>query len=251
LGTRCSAGWKPRGWRWVICSCPRDSLTVKIAQGKAQGQTINNGKVNAFLGLPMPRRPWEIETGSAEPAVKSEGVRDASHYGARCMRPPSLLTWSFKTTGPAKTACNLNVFAPSSAKSAANFRSVLDSWVAATLAAQPRSRAITATFCPAGRGAGHHHYRLGVFGFLATADLAKEANGAAGNYGLLTWSALQWVKGPHRKVRRRPGQRDHLWRECRLVCGKHADAAPPPMVCFKKAIGEARSVQRPATDRHA
>ena len=39
------------------------------------------------------------------------------------------------------------------------------------------------------------NYRLGVFGFLATADLAKEANGAAGNYGLLDMvAALQWVK---------------------------------------------------------
>ncbi len=39
------------------------------------------------------------------------------------------------------------------------------------------------------------NYRLGVFGFLATADLAKEANGAAGNYGLMDMTAgLQWVK---------------------------------------------------------
>ena len=39
------------------------------------------------------------------------------------------------------------------------------------------------------------NYRLGVFGFLATADLAKEADGAAGNYGLMDMiAALQWVK---------------------------------------------------------
>src|SRR5258708_19620335 len=39
------------------------------------------------------------------------------------------------------------------------------------------------------------NYRLGVFGFLATADLAKEADGAAGNYGLMDMVAgLQWVK---------------------------------------------------------
>ena len=29
------------------------------------------------------------------------------------------------------------------------------------------------------------NYRLGVFGFLATEDLGKEDNGAAGNYGLM------------------------------------------------------------------
>ena len=39
------------------------------------------------------------------------------------------------------------------------------------------------------------NYRLGVFGFLATADLAKEADGAAGNYGMMDMvAALQWVK---------------------------------------------------------
>ena len=67
------------------------------------------------------------------------------------------------------------------------------------------------------------NYRLGVFGFLATPDLAKEANGAAGNYGLMDMvAALQWVKANIKKLRRRSGQRDHLWRERRLVCGQHA-----------------------------
>ncbi len=40
------------------------------------------------------------------------------------------------------------------------------------------------------------NYRLGVFGFLATTDLAKEAGGSAGNYGLMDMvAALDWVKG--------------------------------------------------------
>src|SRR6185437_16066735 len=40
------------------------------------------------------------------------------------------------------------------------------------------------------------NYRLGVFGFLVTDDLAKENNGVAGNYGLMDMvAALQWVKG--------------------------------------------------------
>jgi para-nitrobenzyl esterase len=39
------------------------------------------------------------------------------------------------------------------------------------------------------------NYRLGVLGFLATEEMAKEANGAAGNYGMLDMvAALQWVK---------------------------------------------------------
>ena len=39
------------------------------------------------------------------------------------------------------------------------------------------------------------NYRLGVFGFLATDELAKENGGHAGNYGLMDMvAALKWVK---------------------------------------------------------
>jgi para-nitrobenzyl esterase len=39
------------------------------------------------------------------------------------------------------------------------------------------------------------NYRLGVFGFLATEDLAKESGGSAGNYGLMDMvAALKWVR---------------------------------------------------------
>jgi para-nitrobenzyl esterase len=34
-----------------------DSLTVKTAQGKVQGKSINDGKVKAFLGLPFAAPP--------------------------------------------------------------------------------------------------------------------------------------------------------------------------------------------------
>ena len=68
------------------------------------------------------------------------------------------------------------------------------------------------------------NYRLGVFGFLATRDLAKEANGAAGNYGLMDMvAALQWVKANIAKFGGDPGQCDDLRRERRIVCREHAD----------------------------
>jgi para-nitrobenzyl esterase len=38
------------------------------------------------------------------------------------------------------------------------------------------------------------NYRLGLFGFLASEDLAKENGGHAGNYGLMDMvAALRWV----------------------------------------------------------
>jgi len=50
------------------------------------------------------------------------------------------------------------------------------------------------------------NYRLGVFGLLVTRELAKEGNGAAGNYGLLAMLApLKWVKANIRKFGGNPG----------------------------------------------
>ena len=68
------------------------------------------------------------------------------------------------------------------------------------------------------------NYRLGVFGFLATSDLAKEPRRQRGNYGLMDMvAALQWVKANIKKFGGDPAQRHHLRRERRLVCRKHAD----------------------------
>ena len=68
------------------------------------------------------------------------------------------------------------------------------------------------------------NYRLGAFGFLATAERAKEANGSAGNYGLMDMvAALEWVKANIHGFGGDPGERDHFWRERRFVRGQHAD----------------------------
>jgi para-nitrobenzyl esterase len=83
------------------------------------------------------------------------------------------------------------------------------------------------------------NYRLGVFGFLATADLAKEANGGAGNYGLLDMvAALQWVKA---NIKNFGGDPENV-----TIFGESAGsyavgtlmASPLAKGLFHKAIGE-------------
>ena len=83
------------------------------------------------------------------------------------------------------------------------------------------------------------NYRLGVFGFLATSDLAKEANGAAGNYGLLDMvAALQWVKA---NIKHFGGNPDNV-----TIFGESAGsfavstlmASPAARGLFAKGIGE-------------
>jgi para-nitrobenzyl esterase len=83
------------------------------------------------------------------------------------------------------------------------------------------------------------NYRLGVFGFLATSNHAHEANGAAGNYGLMDMvAALQWVKA---NIRNFGGDPDNV-----TIFGESAGsfavstlmASPQARGLFHKAIGE-------------
>jgi len=71
----------------AVVSAPlhADSLTVKTAQGKAHGKTINNGQVNAFLGLPYAAAPvGALRWKAPQPPAKWNGERDATSYGAHC-----------------------------------------------------------------------------------------------------------------------------------------------------------------------
>ena len=56
-----------------------DSLTVKTEQGKAQGKTINDGKVRAFLGLPYAAPPvGDLRWKAPQPPANWKGERDAT-----------------------------------------------------------------------------------------------------------------------------------------------------------------------------
>ena len=62
-----------------------DSLTVKTAQGKAHGKTINDGKVKAFLGLPYAAPPvGDLRWRAPQPPAVWKGVRDAAQFGRAC-----------------------------------------------------------------------------------------------------------------------------------------------------------------------
>jgi para-nitrobenzyl esterase len=83
------------------------------------------------------------------------------------------------------------------------------------------------------------NYRLGVFGFLATAELAKEANGSAGNYGLLDMvAALEWVKTNIQKFGGDPGNVTIFGESAGSFAVSTLMASPLAQGLFQKAIGE-------------
>jgi para-nitrobenzyl esterase len=174
-----------------------DSLTVKTAEGKVHGKTINDGKVKAFLGLPYAAAPvGELRWKAPQPPAKWNGARDATKFGAHCAQNPVFADLVSLDSGSSEDCLFLNVYAPAVVKAKSKLPVMF--WIhgggyAAGASSEPRHNG---DFLPLkGVVLVTINYRLGVFGFLATADLGREANGAAGNYGLLDMvAALQWVK---------------------------------------------------------
>ncbi len=173
-----------------------ESLVVNTAQGKVRGKTINQGKVKAFLGLPYAAPPiGDLRWRPPQPPASWKGERDATEFGARCAQGQVYDDMTFLDAGESEDCLFLNVYAPAGAKAKSKLPVMF--WIhgggyLAGSASEPRHGG---DFLPLkGVVLVTINYRLGVFGFLATDDLAKEEGGAAGNYGLLDMvAALLWV----------------------------------------------------------
>jgi para-nitrobenzyl esterase len=218
-----------------------DPLTVKTEQGKVHGKTINDGKVRAFLGLPYAAPPiGDLRWKAPQPPAKWKGDRDATAFGAHCAQNHVFDDMVFQDNGPSEDCLFLNVYTPADAKEDAKLPVMY--WIhgggfSGGASNEPRHNG---DFLPLkGVVLVTINYRLGVFGFLATADLAKEANGAAGNYGLLDMVAgLEWVKA---NIKRFGGDPDNV-----TIFGESAGsfavstlmAAQPAHGLFAKVIGE-------------
>jgi len=216
-----------------------DGLKAKTEQGKVIGKTINDGKVKAFLGLPYAAPPvGDLRWKAPQPPAKWKGERDATKYGARCIQGRVFSDMVFQDSAPSEDCLYLNVFTP------ANVRGKLPVmfWIhgggyAGGSASEPRHNGdilptkgvVLVTI----------NYRLGVFGFLATSDLAKEGNGKAGNYGLLDMvAALQWVKANIGKFGGDPGNVTIFGESAGSFAVSTLMAAAPAHGLFQKAIGE-------------
>jgi para-nitrobenzyl esterase len=228
-----------------------DALTVKTAQGKVHGKTINNDKVRAYLGLPYAAPPvgllrWK----PPQPPAKWKGVREATQYGARCMQRPVFPDMVFQDAGPSEDCLFLNVFTPAVAKAKSKLPVMF--WIhgggyEGGSASEPRHNG---DFLPLkGVVLVTINYRLDVFGFLATSELAQEgtqdAHGAAGNYGLMDMAAaLQWVRANIARFGGDPGNVTIFGESAGSFAVSTLMAAAPAQGLFQKAIGESGGALR-------
>lgn len=222
-------------------SARADSLTVKTAQGKVQGKTLNDGKVKAFLGLPYAAPPvGDLRWKAPQPAVTWKGKRDATKFGAHCAQGHVFDDMVFQDNGESEDCLFLNVYTPANVAKKSKLPVMF--WIhgggyEGGSGDEPRHNG---DFLPAkGVVLVTINYRLGPFGFLATTDLAKEANGTAGNYGLLDMvAALQWVKANIASFGGDPGNVTIFGESAGSFAVCTLMASPMARGLFQKAIGQ-------------
>ncbi len=218
-----------------------DSLTIKTEDGKVHGKLINSGAVRAFQGLPYAAPPvGDLRWKAPQPAAAWKGEFDATKYGHHCAQGAVFADMIFQDGEGSEDCLNLNVYTPANASPKSKLPVMF--WIhgggyAGGGSSEPRHNG---DFLPTkGVILVTINYRLGVFGFLATPELAAEQGGTAGNYGLMDMvAALEWVKKNIASFGGDPGNVTIFGESAGSFAVSTLMAAPSARGLFAKAIGE-------------
>jgi len=218
-----------------------DSLVVKTADGKVHGKLINSDKVRAFEGVPYATPPvGDLRWKAPEPPKPWKGELDATKFGHHCAQGHFFDDMVFQDDGMSEDCLTLNVYAPANEKSKAKLPVMF--WIhgggyTGGGSDEPRHNG---DFLPMkGVVLVTINYRLGVFGFLATPDLAAEQGGSAGNYGLMDMvAALGWVKKNIADFGGDPNNVTIFGESAGSFAVSTLMATPSAQGLFHKAIGE-------------
>jgi para-nitrobenzyl esterase len=184
---------------FFLCSFPlfgQNNPVVKTDLGPVRGKISADGKIDIFLGIPYAAPPTgRLRWKPPQPAATWTDTHNATAFGSRCMQLPIYSDMVFEDPGMSEDCLNLNVWAPS--KSGVKLPVMV--WIfgggfQAGATSEPRQNG--ETLAHKGVIVVSMNYRLGIFGFFASHELAEESpHHAAGNYGLLDQlAALQWVQ---------------------------------------------------------
>jgi para-nitrobenzyl esterase len=216
-------------------------VQVATANGVLEGVVSADNLVRTFKGIPYAAPPvGPLRWQPPQPAPAWTGVREAVDYGPRAMQGRIYSDMIFHDKGPSEDCLYLNLWMPENPP--ANKLPVMV-WIhgggyVAGSSSEPRQDG--GNLCKLGVIVVSFNYRMGVFGFFAHPDLAKESpQNATGNYGLLDQvAALQWVK---QNIAAFGGDPDNV-----TIFGESAGsfsvsalmASPLARGLFQRAIGE-------------
>ena len=170
---------------------------VKTASGTVEGADRQASGVRIFRGIPFAQPPvGDLRWREPQPVKSWTGARDATKFGPRCMQQPVFGDMNFRSDSMSEDCLYLNVWTP--AKSDKERLPVLVYFYGGGFVAGDGSEPRYDGESMAAKGVVvvTVNYRLGVFGFLAHAELTKESpHHASGDYALLDQSAaLGWVR---------------------------------------------------------
>jgi len=179
----------------AVAQLNNSSPRVNTANGVLEG--VDESGIKTFKGIPFAAPPvGNLRWREPQPVQNWSGVHKADKFGPRAMQLPIFGDMNFRSDGMSEDCLYLNVWTP--AKSGNEKLPVLVYFYGGGFMAGDGSepRYDGESMARKGIVAVTVNYRLGVFGFFAYPELAKESpHRASGNYGLLDQSAaLQWVQ---------------------------------------------------------
>ena len=220
-----------------------DGGTVVGRAATVQGVALDEFKGIPYAAAPTGARRWR----PPQPVPAWHGDRDATGFGPRCMQLPLFGDMVFRSRGMSEDCLYLNVWAP--AAPAEEKRPVLVYFYGGGFQAGDGSepRYDGAAMASKGIVTVTVNYRLGVFGFLATPELAGESpHQAAGNYGLLDQvAALRWVRDNIARFGGDPARVTVGGESAGSISVSALMASPLSRSLFAGAIGESGALIRP------
>ena len=240
---------------------PTPTGVVTVAQGDLTGVYTQDGGVEVYTGIPYAKPPvGELRWREPLPAEPWSGVRICDHFAPMSMQTrnntafDSLTAWGiYHTFKPSllhnslepmsEDSLYINVWKPAGEQKDLPVMVYIHG--GSLTSGQPSySEYNGESLARKGIVVVNFGYRLNVFGYLATEQLAAESpSGTTGNYGLLDQiAALKWVQ---QNIAAFGGDPDQV-----TVCGESAGASSVNALCvsplseglFRRAIAESSGI---------
>ncbi|MBQ9459806.1 MAG: carboxylesterase family protein [Oscillospiraceae bacterium] len=245
----------------VLNKNPQTTEAVTVAQGRLTGVLTADGGVEAYTGIPYAAPPvGTLRWREPQPPASWEGVRACDHFAPMSMQTRNSTIFNsltelavYHTFRPrlvgnyiepmSEDSLYLNVWKPAGEQEklpvmvyihGGSLTSGQPSWSEYNGEGLARRGVIVVNF----------GYRLNVFGYLATEQLAAESeNGTTGNYGLLDQiAALEWVRD---NIASFGGDPEQV-----TICGESAGASSVNALCvsplskglFRRAIAQSSGI---------
>ena len=257
--------WPPvRSVPAVDVKNPKVTGIIHVAQGDLTGVYTEDEKVEVYAGIPYAKPPvGELRWREPQPAEAWDGILAADHFAPMSMQTQNLPIYDSlaRIIGfhDYKISLKDNYRAPASEDSL-----YLNIWKPAgevkdlpvlvyvhggsLQTGQPWYADYSGKGL-AGEGVivVNMHYRLGVFGFFADPELAKESpNGTTGNYGLLDQIlALKWVQDNIAAFGGDPGNVTLAGESAGSACVTALCTSPLAKGLFRRVIAESSTVTAP------